>query len=88
MDSLQNLKDCNLFCGLSKVTKLLQDKQDIELELKFMYRELNQQNKAKVITKIKENPKVFFSYAKARQKTAAKVGPFIDPAKPGPWPLS
>ena len=28
---------------------------------------------------MKQNPKVFFSYAKARQKTAAKVGPFLDP---------
>ena len=26
---------------------------------------------------MKENPKVFFSYAKARQETAAKVGPFL-----------
>ena len=29
---------------------------------------------------MKENLNVFFSYAKARQKVRAKVGPFIDPA--------
>ena len=27
---------------------------------------------------MKTNPKAFFAYAKARQQTRAKVGPFID----------
>ena len=44
-----------------------------------MYQDLNMKNEARVIEEMKVNPKVFFSYAKARQKTAAKVGPFVDP---------
>ena len=28
---------------------------------------------------MKENSKAFFSYAKSKQKTKAKVGPFLDP---------
>ena len=44
-----------------------------------MYKEYNEQNEARVIDEMKANPKVFFSYAKARQKTAARIGPFLDP---------
>ena len=29
--------------------------------------------------KIKDNPKAFFSFAKSRQKTKARIGPFLDP---------
>ena len=62
-----------------KLSRLLQDRRDLQLELKRLYQELNQASEARVIADMKENPKVFFSYAKARQKTAAKVGPFLDP---------
>ena len=44
-----------------------------------MYKEYNEKNEARVIEEMKANPKVFFSYAKARQKTAARIGPFLDP---------
>ena len=33
---------------------------------------------------MKTNPKAFFSFAKSRQKTKAKIGPFIDPATKQP----
>ena len=65
--------------SVQKIARLLQDRQDLELELKAMYCDLNQAAENKVIAEMKENSKVFFSYAKARQKTHAKVGPFLDP---------
>ena len=42
----------------------------------------------KAISNIKSNPKAFFSFARSRQKTCARIGPFIDPAtgKPNPSP--
>ena len=64
--------------SVAKLVKLLQDRQEMELELKLLYSNLNASSEAKVISEMKENPKVFFSYAKARQKVKAKVGPFID----------
>ena len=44
-----------------------------------MYNDMTVQQEAKVISEMKDNPKVFFSFAKSRQKTHAKVGPFLDP---------
>ena len=54
--------------SIQKITRLLQDKQDLELELKAMYSNFNEETEAKVIEGMKENVKVFFDYAKARQK--------------------
>ena len=65
--------------SVHKLAKLLQDKQDLELELKNMYSSMTQDAEAKVISGMRENVNVFFFYAKARQKTQAKVGPFLDP---------
>ena len=62
-----------------KVFKLLQDKADLETELKTMYSILTKNSEDKVISGMKENVNVFFNYAKARQKTRSKVGPFLDP---------
>ena len=69
--------------SVHKLVKFLQDRQDLELELKSIYKDLNQQSEAKVLAEMKTNPKVFFSFAKARQKTKAKVGPFLDPNSGG-----
>ena len=33
----------------------------------------------KAVLNIRSNPKHFFSFARSRQKTKAKVGPFPDP---------
>ena len=65
--------------SFSKVTRLLQDQQDLETELKLMYSSLSESSEAKVVTGMKDNIKVFFDYAKACQKTKARVGPFLDP---------
>ena len=43
-----------------------------------MYDKLNMESESRIISDMKDTPKVFFGYAKARQKTSAKVGPFLD----------
>ena len=40
----------------------------------------SRESEAKVLAGMKDNVNVFFSYAKKRQKTHAKVGPFLDPS--------
>jgi hypothetical protein len=59
--------------------KLLQDKSDLEQELSEDY---------EAVLRIKDNPKAFFSFAKSRQKTIARIGPFLDisTGKPNPSP--
>ena len=77
---LSKIKDqMNRATSVQKLSKLLQDRQDLEVELKLLYSAHTEESEAKVIREMKDNPKVFFSYAKARQKTKAKVGPFLDP---------
>ena len=66
--------------SVKKLAKLLQDRQQLESDLKFMYEDIAAKQEAKVISDMKENPKAFFSFAKSRQKTHAKVGPFLDPS--------
>ena len=67
--------------SVRKAARLLKAKQDLEIELKHLYTSLSEATEAKVIDGMKEDTKVFYDYAKARQKTRAKVGPFIDPEK-------
>ena len=62
-----------------KMAKLLQSRQDLQSKLKSLYITQNRQEETKVISEMKENPNVFLSYARARQKTKAKVGPLLDP---------
>ena len=40
----------------------------------------NRRAEDKVIKEMKDNPNIFFSYARSRQKTRAKVGPLLDPS--------
>ena len=74
--------------SIHKLTKLLQDKQDLEQQLFDDYSATNILEENKAISNIKSNPKAFFSFARSRQKTCARIGPFIDPAtgKPNPSP--
>ena len=65
--------------SVQRIVKLLQDRKDIEVELKNMYSSITKASEEKVVAGMKENVNVFFSYAKARQKVRSKVGPFIDP---------
>ena len=66
--------------SVKKLAKLLQDRQEFESELKYMYQDIAAKQESKVILEMKDNPKAFFSFAKSRQKTHAKVGPFLDPS--------
>ena len=74
--------------SIQKLTKLLQDKQDLEQQLFDDYYATNILEENQAISNIKSNPKAFFSFARSRQKTCARIGPFIDPStgKPNPSP--
>jgi hypothetical protein len=74
--------------SIHKLTKLLHDKSELEQQLVEDYSAVNNQYEDHAIFNIKSNPKSFFSSSKSRQKTRAKIGPFIDPSsgKPNPDP--
>ena len=72
--------------SLSKLTKLVQDKWDLEVQLKSEYATLNRKDEEKALLNMKENPKSFFGFAKARQKTRSRIGPFLDPSNGQPNP--
>ena len=74
--------------SIHKLTKLLQDKQDLEQQLYDDYAATNLMEENQAISNIKSNPKAFFSFAKSRQKTHARIGPFLDPntGQPNPQP--
>ena len=74
--------------SIQKLTKLLQDKQDLEQQLYDDYTATNLMEENQAISNIKSNPKAFFSFAKSRQKTHARIGPFLDPntGQPNPQP--
>ena len=70
----------------SKLSQLIQDKWELELELRSEYSTLNDKEEEAALQNMKENPKSFFTFAKSRQKTKARIGPFIDPATGSPNP--
>ena len=72
--------------SIHKLTKLLQDKQDLEQQLFDDYSATNTMEEDKAVLNIKSNPKAFFSFAKTRQKTRSKIGPFVDPSTGAPNP--
>jgi hypothetical protein len=74
--------------NIHKLTKLMQDRWDLENQLREDYTASNNMEEDKAVFNIKSNPKSFFRFAKSRQTTRAKVGPFIDSAtkKPNPSP--
>ena len=74
--------------SIHKLTKLLQERWELEQQLRDDYTATNNQEEDKAVFNIKTNSKVFFSFARSRQKTKAKVGPFVDPetGKPNPSP--
>ena len=61
------------------IAALLKENIQLEASLKQSYISSNQKSENAMILKMKENSKAFFSYAKSKQKTKAKVGPFRDP---------
>ena len=65
--------------SVSKATSLLKSQQLLEKELKSSYDLQGREEEDKVVNAMKTNIKAFFAYGKSRQKTKAKVGPFLDP---------
>ena len=59
--------------SIHKLTKLLQDKQDLEQQLFDDYSATNILEENQAISNIKSNPKAFFSFARSRQKTCAEL---------------
>ena len=72
--------------SINQLTKFLQDKSDLELELAQDYVAVCNMAEDEAVLRIKDNPKAFFSFAKSRQKTKARIGPFIDPSNGQPNP--
>ena len=56
------------------------------MEIKAEYAALNRAEEDQAVSNMKENPKSFFSFAKSRQKTRSRIGPFIDPSTGSPNP--
>ena len=65
---------------------LLKRYQRLENELKTSYDNQGWEAENKVVNNIKCNPKAFYSYARARQKTKVRVDPFLDPSTGAPNP--
>ena len=74
------MKNIERASSVSKLSRLLHDKWELEKLLKEQYSSLNYQEESQAVLNMKENPKAFFSFAKSRQKTRTRIGPFIDPA--------
>ena len=53
--------------SIHKLTKLLQDKSDLEQQLLDDYASVNCQQEDKAVLNMKSNPKAFFSFSKSRQ---------------------
>ena len=68
----------------TKLKKLLRSKWCLELQLKAEYSSASRLEEEQAVLNMKENPKSFFSFAKKRQKTKSRIGPFIDPSTGAP----
>ena len=60
--------------------KILQQKWDLEKQISEDFISSNNSQEDDVVFRLKDNPKAFFSFARSRQNTKAKVGPFMDSA--------
>ena len=61
-----------------KLDKLLEKKAKIEIELRDSVKAEMERKEAEMITKIKTNPRAFYTYAKKQCKTFCSVGPLSD----------
>ena len=59
--------------SIQKLTKLLQDKSNLEQQLQEDYTAVNRQEEDNAIFNMKANPKSFFPFSKSRQKTRSKI---------------
>ena len=63
----------------ARAAALLRTQQALESKLKSSYDKQGWEEENKVVNEMKTNVKAFYAYGRARQKTKAKVGPFLDP---------
>ena len=66
---------------VSKAAHLLQVQQKLEKELKMIYNTQVWEEENMVVNNMKVNPKAFFAFGRSRQKTKARIGPFLDPSQ-------
>ena len=69
---------------MQKKANLLQQKWELERQLADDYAAVNNSKEDEAVLRIKENSKAFFSFARGRQNTKSRVGPFMDPASGSP----
>ena len=72
--------------SVPRATVLLRTQQTLERKLKSSYDRQGWEEENKVVNAMKSNVKAFYAYGRARHKTKARVGPFIDPATGVPNP--
>ena len=72
--------------SVSRATSLHLSLQKIEKELKLSYDKQGWEEESRVVGAMRADPKTFFAYGRARQKTKVKVGPFLDPDTGAPNP--
>ena len=73
--------------SIHKLSALLQRQWELEAQLSSDYTSISNKEEDEAVLRIKQNPKAFFSFARSRQKTKARVGPFLDESgKPNPSP--
>ena len=65
--------------SIQKLTSLIQKKRELEEQLRNDYSAENSQQEDQAIFNLKSNANSFFNFAKSRQKTKARIGPFLDP---------
>ena len=65
--------------SVQKLAKLLRDRWELERQLADDYTVKNSQEEDKAVFNMKTNSKAFYAFARSRQKTRSKVGPFMDP---------
>ena len=65
--------------SVQKLSKLLKAKADLENKLRNTYSETTNSSETRAVSNIRQDSSKFFAYAKARQKSKCKIGPFIDP---------
>ena len=64
--------------SITKINKLLEEKSLLEEKIRISIENESQRKEEKIISKIKINPKAFYSYAKRNSKIKSKIGPLLD----------
>ena len=62
---------------LHQLTKLIQDKSDLEQVLSQDYEAVNKMEEDEAVLRIKQNPKAFCLFAKADRKLEQELVPFL-----------